>query len=178
LERGHDFGPTATRETLVLMQAATVLSSVAAGWLYDRRRSSWLHWITFGGIAGGLLVFGLVGGSLGFASFALVAALLGGSQGAFSTVNNAAVIGSVAADERGSAAGLLETTRHLGHSLGVSLSGGVLESLVAGAAAAELSSAYQRGFEQSSLAMGVLAGLAVVAIFASERRWRPGATGR
>jgi MFS family permease len=172
LERGRGFGPDVTRDTLVLMQAATVLSSVAAGWLYDRRPSPALHWLTFGGIAGGLLIFGLGGGTLPYALFVVTAAVLGASQGAFSTVNNTAVISSVAADERGSAAGMLETTRHLGHSLGVSLSSGVLESLVAGVAMTDLAGAYLRGFEQASLAMAVLAGLAALSIFWSERRRR------
>lgn len=170
LERGHGLGPSATRDTLVVMQAATVVCSVGAGWLYDRRPTPALQWLTFGGIAGGLLVFGLVGGSLSYVPFMVTAALLGASQGAFSTVNNTAVIATADVAERGSAAGLLETTRHLGHSLGVSLSSGVLESLVAATAIANLAAAYQAGFEQASLAMAALAGLAVVAIFWSERR--------
>ena len=170
LERGHGLGPSATRDTLVVMQAATVVCSVGAGWLYDRRPSPALQWLTFGGIAGGLLVFGLVGGSLPYVPFMVTATVLGASQGAFSTVNNAAVLAAADAAERGSAAGLLETTRHLGHSLGVSLSSGMLESLVAGAAVANLAVAYQTGFEQASLAMAALAGLAVAAIFWSERR--------
>jgi MFS family permease len=170
LERGRGFGPDTTRDTLVLMQAATVFSSVGAGWLYDRRPSSWLHWLTFGEIAGCLLVFGLIGGELPYPLFVITAAMLGASQGSFSTVNNTAVISSVTADERGSAAGMLETTRHLGHSLGVSLSSGVLESLVGGVVVVDLAGAYLRGFEQASLAMAALAGLAVLAIIWSERR--------
>jgi hypothetical protein len=176
LERGRGFGPSVTRDVLVLMQAATLTCSVGAGWLYDRRPSPLLHWLTFGGIAIGLLVFGLVGGSLPYGMFIATAALLGASQGAFSTVNNTAVIGAIAAGERGSAAGMLETTRHLGHSLGVSLSNGVLESLVVGAVAADLAGAYLRGFERSSLAMATLAGLAVLAIFWSQRRPAHGAS--
>jgi predicted MFS family arabinose efflux permease len=161
-----------------MMQAATLVCSVAAGWLYDRRPSPFLQWLTFGGIAVGLLAFGLLGGSLPYGIFVATAVLLGASQGAFSTVNNTAVIGTVEATERGSAAGMLETTRHLGHSLGVSLSSGVLESLVVSVAASDpslrsgqaLARAYQHGFEQSSLAMAALACVAVAAIFWSERR--------
>ena len=161
LERGRGLPPSATRDTLVVMQLATVVCSVAAGWLYDRRPSPPLQWLTFGGVAGGLLAFGLVGGSLPYVAFVLTAAVLGASQGAFSTVNNTAVIAAADPSERGSAAGLLETTRHLGHSLGVSLSSGVLESLVVGVAVSELAGAYQAGFEQASLAMAALACLAV-----------------
>jgi len=170
LERGRGLSPSDTRDTLVVMQLATVVFSVGAGWLYDRRPASVLQWLTFGGIAGGLLAFGLVGGALPYGPFVLTAAVLGASQGAFSTVNNAAVIATADPSERGSAAGLLETTRHLGHSLGVSLSSGVLESLVVGVAVADLAGAYRDGFEQASLAMAALAGLAVAVIFWSERR--------
>jgi hypothetical protein len=52
----------------------------------------------------------------------------------------------------------------------VSLSSGVLESLVVGVAASNLAGAYQAGFEQSSLTMALLSCLAVAAIFWSERR--------
>lgn len=104
--------------------------------------------------------------------------MLGASQGAFSTVDNTAVISSVAADERGSAGGTLETTRHLEHSLGVSLPSGVLESLVAGVVVADLAGAYLRCFEQASLVMAVLAGLAALAILRSERRVRQRASPR
>ena len=133
--------------------------------------------MTFGGVALGLGAFGLVGGSLPYGPFVLTAALLGASQGAFSTVNNTAVIGAARIAERGSAAGLLETTRHLGHSLGVSMSSGVLEALVVSVAAADLAGAYQRGFEQASLVMTALACLAVVGIVWSERRTRLQVTG-
>jgi MFS family permease len=170
LERGRGLEPAATRDVVVAMQAATLVCSVAAGWVYDRWPSPLLHWVTFGGIALGLGAFGLVGGSLPYGLFVLIAALLGASQGAFSTVNNTAVIGAARIAERGSAAGLLETTRHLGHSLGVSMSSGVLEALVASVAAADLAVAYQRGFEQASLVMAALACLAVAAIVWSERR--------
>jgi MFS family permease len=170
LERGQGFEPSATRDALVLMQVATLTCSVGAGWLYDRCPSPLLQWVTFGGVAGGLLVFGLVGGSLPYGVFVATAALLGASQGAFSTVNNTTVIGAVSVDERGSAAGMLETTRHLGHTVGVSLSSGVLESLVVGVAAADLAGAYLHGFEQVSLVMAALAGLGVLAIFWSQRR--------
>jgi MFS family permease len=170
LECGRGLDPAATRDVVVAMQAATLTCSVGAGWLYDRWPSPLLQWVTFGGIAVGLGVFGLIGGSLPYGLFVLTAAVLGASQGAFSTVNNTAVIGAAQLAERGSAAGLLETTRHLGHSLGVSMSSGVLEALVVGVATADLAWAYQRGFEQASLAMAGLAGLAVIAIFWSERR--------
>jgi MFS family permease len=170
LERGHGLEPVATRDVVVAMQAATLVCSVAAGWVYDRWPSPLLHWVTFGGIALGLGAFGLVGGSLPYGLFVLIAALLGASQGAFSTVNNTAVIGAARIAERGSAAGLLETTRHLGHSLGVSMSSGVLGALVVSVAAADLAGAYQRGFEQASLVMAALACLAVAAIVWSERR--------
>jgi MFS family permease len=53
---------------------------------------------------------------------------------------------------------------------------GVLESLVVDAAAADLADAYLRGFERSSLAMAALAGLAVLAIFWSQRRPSQGAS--
>jgi hypothetical protein len=89
-------------------------------------------------IATGLAVLGRVGTELPYAGLFPVVALLGAGLGVFTAVNNTAVMASVGADQRGFASGLVETTRQLGHSVGVSISSGVLGTALAAAALPEL----------------------------------------
>ena len=69
---------------------------------------------------------------------------------------------SVGADQRGFASGLVETTRQLGHSLGVSISSGVLQTSLAAAAVPSLG--YLEGFSEAASVMGLVAGLGVLVV--------------
>ncbi|MCA1647953.1 MAG: hypothetical protein LC797_21635 [Chloroflexi bacterium] len=80
----------------------------------------------------------------------------------FTSVNNTAVMGSVTAEQRGFASGMVETTRQLGHSLGVSISSGVLQATLAAAAIPELG--YRDGFSEAASAMGMVAGLGFLVV--------------
>jgi hypothetical protein len=89
-------------------------------------------------------------------------ALLGAGLGVFTSVNNTAVMASVGADHRGFASGMVETTRQLGHSLGVSISSGVLQTTLAAAAIPELG--YRDGFSEAASAMALVAALGVLVV--------------
>jgi hypothetical protein len=76
---------------------------------------------------------------------------------------------SVTADQRGFASGMVETTRQLGHSLGVSISSGVLQATLAVAAVPELG--YRDGFSAAASTMGLLSAIGVlVVLYPSLRR--------
>jgi hypothetical protein len=68
----------------------------------------------------------------------------------------------VTADQRGFASGLVETTRQLGHSLGVSISSGVLQASLAAAALPQLG--YRAGFSEAASAMAMVAAVGVVIV--------------
>jgi hypothetical protein len=91
-----------------------------------------------------------------------VVALLGAGLGVFTSVNNTAVMSSVGADQRGFASGLVETTRQLGHSVGVSVSSGVLQTSLAAAALPALG--YREGFSEAATAMGMLSAVGVLIV--------------
>jgi MFS transporter, DHA2 family, methylenomycin A resistance protein len=164
LERGRGMSPSDTGFLMLGMQTFMLLCSLGAGWLYDRNRSPALSWITLGAIAAGLTVYGLGGASLPFAVLMGVGAVLGASLGGFTTVNNTAVMGLAAADKRGLASGMVETTRQLGHSVGVSLSSSIMAGALVGVAAPDLAAAYADGFQRSALAMGILSWLGVLGL--------------
>jgi hypothetical protein len=69
---------------------------------------------------------------------------------------------SVGADQRGFASGLVETTRQLGHSLGVSISSGVLQTALAAASLPELG--YRDGFSEAASTMGLVSAIGVVVV--------------
>ena len=164
LERGRGMSPTDTGVLMLAMQACMLVCSLGAGWLYDRTRTPALAWATMGSIAGGLLLLGLAGASLPFAVLVGISALLGAGLGGFTTVNNTAVMSGAGAGRRGFASGMVETTRQLGHSIGVSLSSSIMAGALAGVAAADLPRAYAVGFERATLAMGLLSALGLLAI--------------
>ena len=56
--------------------------------------------------------------------------------------------------KRGFASGMVETTRQLGHSVGVTLSSTIMAGALVGVAPADLPAAYAAGFQQATLLMG------------------------
>jgi hypothetical protein len=92
-----------------------------------------------------------------------IAVILGGGLGGFTTVNNTAVMSHAGAGKRGFASGMVETTRQLGHSVGVTLSSSIMASALAGVAPAALTAAYASGFQQATLLMGACTGVALLA---------------
>src|SRR5262249_3417364 len=121
LERGEGYTPTQTQQLMLAMQLSLIVMSLFGGSLYSRTGTP-----AIGGIALGLGILGRVGADLPYPALFPVVALLGAGLGVFTSVNNTAVMASVGADHRGFASGMVETTRQLGHSLGVSVSSGVL----------------------------------------------------
>jgi hypothetical protein len=69
---------------------------------------------------------------------------------------------AVSSDQRGFASGLVETTRQLGHSLGVSVSSGVLQATLAAAAVPELG--YRDGFSEAASSMALVASIGVLVV--------------
>jgi MFS transporter, DHA2 family, multidrug resistance protein len=103
-----------------------------------------------------------MGVDLPFTGLFPVVALLGAGLGVFTAVNNTAIMSSVTAEQRGFASGLVETTRQLGHSLGVSVSSGALQTSLAAATIPELG--YRDGFSEAASAMAMVAGLGILVV--------------
>ena len=162
LERGQGYTPTETQQLMLAMQLSLIAMSLFGGWLYARTATPALGILSIAGIAGGLAILGRSGADLPFVGLFPVVALLGAGLGIFTSVNNTAVMTSVGADQRGFASGLVEMTRQLGHSLGVSVSSGVLQATLATAAIPELG--YRAGFAEAASAMALVAACGVLVV--------------
>jgi predicted MFS family arabinose efflux permease len=162
IERGEGYSPAETQQLLLVQQVSLILASLAGGWLYSRRGTPAMGIASMGAIAIGLAVLGRVGSELPYVALFPVAALLGAGLGVFTAVNNTSVMASVSADQHGLASGLVETTRQLGHSVGVSVSSGVLQTALAAAAIPALG--YRDGFSEAASSMALLAGVGVLVV--------------
>jgi DHA2 family multidrug resistance protein-like MFS transporter len=154
LERGRGLHPADTGMMMLVMQITMVTCSMLSGYLYDKFRTPLFAWGTLAVISGGLTTLGLIGASMPFWGLLGIAMLLGGGLGAFTTVNNTAVMGYAGDGKRGFASGMVETTRQLGHSVGVTLSSTIMAGALVGVQAADLPTAYASGFQQATLLMG------------------------
>lgn len=162
IERGEGYSPTQTQQLMVAMQISLIVFSGLGGWLYARSGSPAIGVLSIGAIAGGLAIMGRVGADLPFAGLFPVVAILGAGLGVFTAVNNTSVMSSVGADQRGFASGMVETTRQLGHSLGVSISSGVLQASLAAAAVPALG--YRDGFSEAATVMGLVSAVGVLVV--------------
>jgi MFS family permease len=162
IERGEGYTPTQTQQLMLAMQLSLIVFSLFGGWLYSQHASPALGIISIGAIAAGLAVLGRIGADLPYAGLFPVVALLGAGLGVFTSVNNTAVMASVTPEQRGFASGMVETTRQLGHSLGVSVSSSVLQATLAAAAIPELG--YRDGFSEAASAMALVAAIGVLVV--------------
>jgi MFS family permease len=162
IERGKGYSPTETQQLILVQQVSFIGMSLLGGWLYSRSGTPAIGILSIGAIATGLAVMGRAGADLPFVGLFPVVALLGAGLGVFTAVNNTSVMASVGADQRGFASGLVETTRQLGHSLGVSISSGVLQTALAAATIPELG--YRVGFSEAASAMGMVAAIGVLVV--------------
>jgi DHA2 family multidrug resistance protein-like MFS transporter len=162
IERGEGYSPVQTQQLLLVQQISLIVCSLFGGWLYSRTGTPAIGIVSIGAIATGLAVLGQVGADLPYIGLFPVVAVLGAGLGVFTAVNNTAVMSSVNAEQRGFASGLVETTRQLGHSVGVSISSGVLSTSLAAAALPELG--YREGFSEAASAMGLVSAIGVVVI--------------
>jgi predicted MFS family arabinose efflux permease len=162
LERGQGYSPTETQQLMLAMQVSLIVFSFFGGWLYARSGSPAIGVVSIAMIAGGLALLGRVGAELPFAALFPVVAVLGAGLGVFTAVNNTQVMSSVGADQRGFASGMVETTRQLGHSLGVSISSGVLQASLAAAVIPALG--YRDGFSEAATVMGLVSAVGVLIV--------------
>jgi MFS family permease len=162
LERGRGYGPTQTAELLLTQQVSLIAFSFLGGWLYSRRGTPAMGVLSIASIALGLALLGQLGASMPIGWLFPISALLGAGLGVFTAVNNTSVMTSVNGDQRGFASGMVETTRQLGHSLGVSISSGVLATSLAAASVPELG--YLDGFAEAATVMGFVATIGVLVV--------------
>jgi MFS family permease len=152
LERALGMPKSYTGGFLLALQVTWVVLAYVSGWVYDRYRATWLAAL----IAAGLLGMGLLA-PLGYGGVVAAGLVLGVGTGVYMTANNTLAVGLLPANLRGLASGVLETTRQLGHSLGVAIASAMMGSAVADALSGTATAGgFLVGFQQVSLAMAAV----------------------
>lgn len=156
--RGLGMSSAAGAVLLVVTQATAMVTAYLGGWVYDRTGVHWLRPIAAAALGASFLGWALAGLAGSYAGL-LGAGVVGGlASGVLLAVNNAVIMASLPAEARGVASGMLETTRHFGHALGVTISTAILALFLVGATEPGAESrAYRSGFAWASVAMAVIA---------------------
>jgi DHA2 family methylenomycin A resistance protein-like MFS transporter len=170
----HGFGMSSTAGSMIMVtsQAAAMLTAFVGGSLYDRTGAVWIRPLSFAGVSASFLGWALAGLGESYVGVLGVGVLAGLCMGVLIAVNNTVIMGSLPGEARGVASGMLETTRHFGHALGVTIATAILALFVTGEGQGALPAAYGAGFAWACVVMAVLS--AVGAVLA----WVPRANGR
>jgi predicted MFS family arabinose efflux permease len=154
----NGLGQTPIVVTLVLLpnQIMGLFLPTLAGWVYDRYNPRWLRPSALMSIALGFLLVGFFAGDVPV--WGLPALLLPAYIGSnlFNTANNAVVMNTLP-ENRSFASGMLETTRQMGHTLGVTIGatmlGLALPLTIDLMPIGEARALYREGFQFSALAV-------------------------
>ena len=137
---------------LVSFPATLALLSPISGALADRIGTQWLTSIGLMLAAIGLALMSLLDAQSSLPDMIWRLVLTGSGQALFLAPNNAALMGSVLPEQRGSASGFLATSRTLGQTLGIALSGAVFNHLGGGNAGRLLTLVHAAGNQALLLA--------------------------
>jgi EmrB/QacA subfamily drug resistance transporter len=126
LESIRGFDPQTTGLFLIAQATPMALISPFSGWFSDRIGSRILSTLGMGCVSVGLFLFSGLNGTSSGLDVILRLIVVGVGFGLFSSPNTSAVMGSVAQDKLGVAAGTLGTMRFMGQSIGLALLGAVM----------------------------------------------------
>ncbi|HEX2172096.1 MAG TPA: MFS transporter [Dehalococcoidia bacterium] len=163
IERGLQLG---TRDTMFMLSGMSLMLTVCGllgGWLYDRFRSPFLAPAGISVVAIGLIAMGLLATTLSYVQFVAIGIVLGVAMGIFFTVNNVMIISSLPNSLRGLASGMEQSSRQLGHTLGITATSAAMAISVPREmmlnAPAE---AWVEGFQRAVITVGIIAAVGAV----------------
>lgn len=163
VEKGLGLGP---RDTGVLIMSSTLMltfSGIFGGWLYDRFRSPWLAPLGIGVVAGGLVLMGVLAGLLTYVQFVAIVIVLGVAMGVFFTVNNVMIISTLPNSMRGLASGMEQSSRQLGHTLGITVTSAAMAmSVPRDILTTAPPSAWVEGFQRATIIVAIVAAIGFV----------------
>ncbi|WP_426055213.1 MFS transporter [Janthinobacterium sp. PSPC2-1] len=125
LARGLGLGTAVTGMVLAAGPLVAAFCGVPSGWLVDRYGAQRMGGASLCGAAGACLALALLPASLGIPGYVAPIMLLTASYALFQAANNTAVMGDIAADQRGVISGMLNLSRNLGLVTGASVMGAV-----------------------------------------------------
>jgi MFS family permease len=154
--QGLGMDSTAGGMLMVFVQGSVVLTSLVGGWLYDRSGAPWIRPFAALVLGTGLAAWALAGFTHSYLNLVLAGVVAGLGSGALLAVNNVVIMSSLPGQFRGVASGMLETTRHFGHALGMTIPTAIL-AVATTSALGNDSRALMDGFVWSCLVMAALA---------------------
>lgn len=170
IERGLGLTPLFTAGMIATTTLTNMVAAPLSGWIYDKKGWRFLPAAAMLSISGGLVALGLLSGAMAYWGFLIVGSFLGLGLGFFMTPNNTIIMGVLPANYRGFAAGMLETSRQLGHVVGVTASSAVVGAVLSNALPLMGErAAYTMGFQQATLVAGIGAFLGVLVSLVSSR---------
>ncbi|MDO8673564.1 MAG: MFS transporter [Dehalococcoidia bacterium] len=177
LEKGLGLSPSHTAGIVISLSSGAVIASPLSGRIYDRTGWRFFCPLAMTLVCLGMGTMALFAPTMPYPLIMLTAFTLGLATGSFNTPNNVIIMSTTPADRRGFAAGMLETSRQFGHTVGVSISSAVLgAALLSTPIDVPKSAAFIIGYRQSCLfvssiaLLGILASL-VPALWRREHNW-------
>jgi predicted MFS family arabinose efflux permease len=163
IERGLGMDARHTGTILMAMALMMTVSSLFGGWLHDRFHSPLLAPSAMGLIACGLVGMGLFATVLSYGQFTAILVVLGTAMGVFITVNNVQIISVLPNAMRGLASGMEQSSRQLGHALGITATAVAMASRLPQEILPSVPpEAYVAGFQRAVLLMGAMAFLGTI----------------
>lgn len=163
IERGLGLGGRDTAFLLGGMSLMLMISGLTGGWLYDRFSSPWLAPAGIGLVAVGLVTMGLFASSLSYVQFVAIGIVLGVAMGVFFTINNVMIISSLPNNLRGLASGMEQSSRQLGHTLGITATSAAMAiSVPREMILSAPPEAWVEGFQRASIIVGIIAAVGFV----------------
>ena len=125
VENGLGYAPIVVTLVLIPDRLLGLFLPTLAGWVYDRYNPRWLRPGALMGIASGFLLVGFFAGNVPVWGLPLLMLPAYIGSNLFNTANNALVMNTLP-ESRSFASGMLETTRQMGHTIGVTIGATVL----------------------------------------------------
>ena len=155
VEKGFGYDPIVVIYVLLPQQVIGVFTPLLAGWYFDKYSPRLMRPISMTLIALGLFLLGMfaLGLPIWFIPILLMPASIG--TAIFNTINNAVIMNAMPQEHRGFASGMIETTRQVGHTVGVTIAASVVGLIIPATIelldAAEAQDLYLRGLRAAAL---------------------------
>lgn len=157
VENGFGYAPLMVLYIMLPHQSLGLTIPLVAGWYYDKYNSRMMRPVAMSLIALGILLLGMFSVHVPF--WLIPALLLPASIGTaiFNTVNNAVIMNALPQGQRGFASGMIETTRHIGHTMGATIAASALGLMIPAGISLMTSEEsygyYLKGLQTSALAV-------------------------
>ncbi len=163
VEEGFGYGPLLVLYILLPHQSMGLFIPMIAGWYYDKYSPRLMRPIAMSLIALGVLLLGMFALHVPFWIIPLLLFPASIGTAIFNTVNNAVIMNSLPQEQRGFASGMIETTRHVGHTMGATIAASAL-GLAIPAGVSLLSPEESHGYYLKGLQTSALAVVGVILI--------------